>query len=272
MGGAAHDADAGEVGGATHAFPAGAQVSRSARRVFGPVASRRYGRSLGVDLLPHKTCSLDCIYCECGRTNDLRTEEGEFCPTGEVCAELDAALVRVGELDCVTFSGSGEPLLHEGIGRVVSHLKERHPDKRVVVLTNGTRLSDPKVRSRLRLADLVVPSLDSATHGGFARICRPHPTVRVADVVDGLEAFRREFAGELQLEIFVVPGVNDSKEELDALRAALDRIRPDLVQLNRLDRPGTVVGIPRPTDADLERIARRGPLRRGSPNRRRRGS
>ena len=240
----------------THAFAAGSQVPRTARHVFGPVQSRRLGRSLGIDLLPHKTCTLDCVYCECGRTTDLRLESSEFCPTSAVVAELDAVLPELGELDSVTFSGSGEPLLHSGIGAIVRHLKKVHPARRVTLLTNGTQLRDPAVRRDVLQADLVVPSLDSATEEGFRSICRPHPGIRVADVVSGIASFRREFKGQIHLEIFVVPGINDTPSELAALRRAVGEIRPDRIQLNRLDRPGTQSGIGRPDDADLERVAK----------------
>lgn len=239
----------------THAFAAGSQVPRNARHVFGPVQSRRLGRSLGIDLLPHKTCTLDCIYCECGRTTDLRLDRAEFCPTAEVVAELDAVLPDLGELDSVTFSGSGEPLLHTGIGEIVRHLKSAHPTRPVTVLTNGTQLRDPSVRLDLLQADLVVPSLDSATEEGFRNICRPHSDIRVEEVVSGIADFRREFKGRIHLEIFVVPGINDTASELAALRRAADAIRPDKIQLNRLDRPGTQSGIGRPDDEDLERMA-----------------
>ena len=216
------------------------QVSRRARHVFGPVDSRRLGRSLGIDLLPHKTCSLDCIYCECGRTTDLRVVEDEFCPTSDVIREIDRALAEVGPVDSVTFSGSGEPLLHPGVGEILEHMASRHPGTRTTVLTNGTQLVDPAVRKRVLLAHRVVPSLDSATRAGFQAICRPHPSVDVEAVVEGIAALRREYRGELHLEAFLVPGVNDTPEELHALREAALRIEPDLVELNRLDRPGTL--------------------------------
>jgi len=241
---------------AEHSFPAGQQVAKAARRVFGPVASRRLGRSLGIDLLPHKTCSLDCIYCECGRTTDHRVGVDEFFPVSEIVRELDEQLAVLGPLDSVTFSGSGEPCLHSGIGDVILHLRRVHPDRRVTVLTNATPLHDVKVRARILEADRIVPSLDSATPEGFRRICRPHPDVEVDEVIEGLVALREEFHGELHLEIFVVPGINDTTQELSALRQAVDKIRPDLVQLNRLDRPGTLAGIARPDDAALSVIAK----------------
>lgn len=244
------------MSGAPSAHPSGRglQVADRARRVFGPVDSRRLGRSLGIDLLTYKTCSLDCIYCECGPTTSLSVQEDRFCQKSEVLAELDEALARVGPVDSVTFSGSGEPLLHPDIGLVLEHLAEHHPDVRSTVLTNATQLVHPTVRARVLKATRIVPSLDSATPQGFQAICRPHPSVDVAAVIEGLIALRREFPGELHLEIFVVPGINDTAEELEALQDAVRRIRPDRIELNRLARPGTLP-LPVPDEAQLREIA-----------------
>ena len=141
--------------------------------LFGPVNSRRLGISLGVDLVPHKTCSLNCVYCECGDTTTLTSAIAEYVPTGDVIAELDGYLSGSPRLDVVTFSGSGEPTLHAGIGKILRHLKERYPQYKVAVLTNGTLLHDPGVRKSIAMADIVVPSLDAVGPEAFARICRP---------------------------------------------------------------------------------------------------
>jgi sulfatase maturation enzyme AslB (radical SAM superfamily) len=163
------------------------------RFLFGPVNSRRLGRSLGVDLLPFKTCSLDCIYCECGWTTDRTIARGELVPTSKVIAELDDYLPANPDVDYVTFSGSGEPTLHTGTGTIIEHLKRRYPKIKVAVLTNGTLLGDPVVQSEVAEADLVVPSLDGATETAFRGICRPADGVTVATVIDGM----RRSAGSL---------------------------------------------------------------------------
>ncbi len=206
--------------------------------LFGPVSSRRLGRSLGIDLVPYKTCSLDCVYCECGATTHLTTQRAEFVSTEQVMGELDQYLGKKPDLDYVTFSGSGEPTLHTGLGRIIAHLKAKHPRYRVAVLTNGTLFCQPEVRQQVLQADLLVPSLDGATAESFQAIDRPAPGITVADVVAGLTALRDEYKGTYVLEVFVVPGVNDTNREMVALRSAAERIRPDAIQLNRLDRPG----------------------------------
>jgi wyosine [tRNA(Phe)-imidazoG37] synthetase (radical SAM superfamily) len=205
---------------------------------FGPVNSRRFGISLGVDLLPYKTCSLNCVYCECGETTALTSARGEYVPTDDVITELDAYLSGAPRLDAVTFSGSGEPTLHVGIGRIINHVKTRFPRYKIVVLSNGTMFWDRDVRQSIAEADIVVPSLDAVSPGAFARICRPADDITPEKVVDGLIRFRKEFRGKIYLEIFIVPGVNDNKEELARLKEACLRINPDKIQINSLDRPG----------------------------------
>lgn len=222
--------------------------------LFGPVFSRRLGRSLGVDLLPYKTCSLDCVYCECGATTALTAEPAAFVPTDAVVAEIDDYLERKPSLDFITFAGSGEPTLHDGLGDIVAHIKRKHADFKVAILTNGTLFHRPEIREAVLRADLVVPSLDGATPASFQAINRPEPSLPIEGVIDGLVALRKEYQGTLVLEVFVVPGVNDSPEEVAALREAALRIRPDAIQLNRLDRPGILPWVTEASDELLAEI------------------
>ncbi len=223
------------------------------RYLFGPVPSRRLGRSLGIDLVPQKTCTFDCAYCECGRTTVLTLERREYVPTGRVIAELDDCLAKAPDIDYVTFAGSGEPTLHSGIGDIISFIKDRYPRYRVAVLTNGALFVDPDVRAALMRADLVVPSLDAVSEDIFRDINRPSPGITAGQVVAGLVAFSREFPGTIWLEVFIVPGKNDTDEELLRLRDAVAAIAPDRVQVNTLDRPGTDIRVRRASPRTLER-------------------
>lgn len=227
------------------------------RYLFGPVNSRRLGRSLGVDLLPSKICTLNCVYCECGGTIDLTTEIREYVPTREVIAELDSFLADSPQLDAITFSGSGEPTLHSGLGAIVRHLKNLYPWYRVALLTNGTLFWRGEVRRAAAGCDVVIPSLDAVTPSVFTALARPAPAITPDLVVEGLSAFRKEFAGMLIIEIFIVPGVNDGEDEIRLMRDACLSIRPDLVQLNTLDRPGTERWVVPADRATLEAIAHR---------------
>jgi wyosine [tRNA(Phe)-imidazoG37] synthetase (radical SAM superfamily) len=225
------------------------------RHLFGPVPSRRLGISLGVDLVPHKTCTYTCIYCECGRTTTHTCERQEYVPTDRVIAELDDFLAKRPELDYITFAGSGEPTLHSGIGEIIAFIKDRYPHYRVAVLTGGALLADPEVRAALMQADLVVPSLDAVSEEAFMRINRPCPGLTAEGVFAGIVTFAGEFTGEIWLEVFIVPGINDTEEELRLLKDAVATINPGRVQVNTLDRPGTDIRVRRAAPRSLERIA-----------------
>ncbi len=224
------------------------------KHLFGPVDSRRLGISLGVDLVPLKTCSLNCVYCECGKTTKLTASPAEFVPTDEVIAELRMYLDSRPRLDAVTFSGSGEPTLHSGIGRIIDVIKDEFSGYTVVVLTNGTLLWREPVRRSVLRADIIVPSLDAVSEGAFKKIARPAPGLTPGRLVEGLVRLREEFAGKILLEIFIVPGVNDTDEELGLLREACGRIRPDRVQINSLDRPGAEKWVCPLSAGDLARV------------------
>jgi wyosine [tRNA(Phe)-imidazoG37] synthetase (radical SAM superfamily) len=223
------------------------------QHIFGPVPSRRLGISLGVDIIPYKTCSLDCLYCECGRTTSLTCERQSFFPPRLVLEELQAALPGIPHLDHITFSGSGEPTLNSDLGWLIAEIKKISAVP-LAVLTNGTLLFREDVRRDLLRADVVLPSLDAATAGGFARINQPCAGLEVERIIAGMENFRREYPGKIWLEIFIVKGVNDREEEIAALGQALRRIAPDKVQLNTLDRPPAYLGIESADFSVLEKI------------------
>lgn len=207
--------------------------------LFGPVPSRRLGISLGVDLVPAKTCSMDCIYCESGKTTDFTSNRSEFFPTSEIIAELDNYLAKSPEIDFITFSGAGEPTLHSGIGEIIKFLKSHYSEYKIALLTNAMMLTDKKVFQEVLPVDLIVPSLDAVESEIFSTINRPVCKVDCVELVSILARFKRESKALFYLEIFVVPGINDTPLSIDLLTAAVARIKPDKVQLNTLDRPGT---------------------------------
>ncbi len=223
--------------------------------LFGPVNSRRLGRSLGIDLLPHKTCTLNCIYCECGPTTNLTTEVREYVPTDAVIEELRGFLSARPPLDIVTFAGSGEPTLHSGIGRIIDFLKKEFPEYPVAILTNGTLLWQGKIRRSLLGADIIIPSLDAVSADLFDTIGRPAPGVNSRLLMQGLIKLRSEFTGKIYLEVFIIPGVNDSDNELNRIREACSLIMPDRIQLNALDRPGSEDWVEQATGKRLEEIS-----------------
>ena len=200
--------------------------------LFGPVLSRRLGLSMGVDLLKYKTCNLDCVYCELGRTACLTTYRDRFVPRQKVLKEIE---LRRGEpFDHLTFAGSGEPTLSLDLGDIVAQAKEI-VDSPVAVITNSTLLSSPSVRREVAAADVVLPSLDAASQAAFLSVNRPASGLYAKDMIQGLKDFRKEFSGEIWLEVMLVRGINDQEAELIA-RAA-ESTQPDRIQLNTVVRP-----------------------------------
>ncbi len=201
--------------------------------LFGPVLSRRLGLSLGVDLLKYKTCNLDCVYCELGRTSSLTKRRDRFISPDKVQREIESRSEE--DFDHLTFAGSGEPTLSSDLGEIIRRSKEI-VDVPVAVITNSTLLTSPKVRSEVAEADIVLPSLDAVTQSTFERINRPAKDLKLEEIIEGLRAFRSEFSGEIWLEVMLVKDVNDS--EAEQIARAVELIKPDRVQLN------TVVRIP----------------------------
>ena len=204
--------------------------------LYGPVPSRRLGFSLGVDIIPFKTCSLDCIYCQLGHSPKKTISRRAYIPASAVMAEIKKKLSTKTRIDYITFSGSGEPTLNTEIGRLIRELK-KITDIPVAVLTNSTLLHLDEVRQALLPADLVIPSLDAATQEMFEKTNRPHPSLRIKDVLSGLKKFSQEFNGEIWIEILLVKGVNDTKAHLQKLKDIIDSLKPDRVQLNTVIRP-----------------------------------
>jgi wyosine [tRNA(Phe)-imidazoG37] synthetase (radical SAM superfamily) len=214
------------------------------KSLFGPVPSRRLGRSLGIDVIPPKTCTYDCVYCESGRTTELTARRREFTADDLVLNDLRCFFEQhAGGADVLTFSSAGEPTLHLGLGRLIERIKKDYPSLPLVVLTNGSLLWDPEVRKDLMRADRVIPSLDAATPGIFKSVDRPHPGLELDAILEGLYAFRRDYRGQLHLEVLLVRGMNDDPRELLSLRRVIDRVRPDCVELNTVVRPPACPGV-----------------------------
>ncbi len=224
--------------------------------VFGPVNSRRLGRSLGVDIVPFKVCSFNCVYCECGGTTELTDEVKEYLPYEDITVELVQVLSKKPLIDVVTFSGSGEPTLNSRLGDLINFIKNDFPEYKVAVLTNSSLLHRKDVRNGLLNADIIYPSLDAVSEKAFNKIMRPVAGTDPEKIIDSIRLLRNEFNGILCLEIFIIAGVNDTEDELLRHKEACVKINPDEIHINHLDRPGAEEWV-KPSDAqNLERIKR----------------
>lgn len=205
------------------------------RYIFGPVPSRRLGLSLGVDLIPSKTCTYDCLYCQVGRTTLNIVDPRLLAPVEIVIQELKETLEGL-KPDYVTFSGSGEPTLHSEIDRVVAFVRG-FGDVKIALLTNGSLLWKEEVRERVLGAHLIMPTLSTVFEETFRAIHRPHPDLRLSKIIEGLRDLRRSYSGLLGLEVMILAGLNDSQKEIEALKREIDMISPDRIYLNTVVRP-----------------------------------
>jgi len=223
--------------------------------IYGPVPSRRLGLSLGIDVVPAKVCTLDCVYCQIGRTTEKSTVRRDFFDMREVLSELGGVLAQGVHADFVTIGGSGEPTLNVRLGELIDGIREL-TDIPVAIITNGTLLCRPDVRSECAKADLVVPSLDAGDEAVFEAVNRPAPDISIESLVSGLAAFREAFRGQIWLEVFLIEGTNTNTQQIEKLRSHIERIRPDKIQLNSAVRPVAEEGIEALSRDRLEAIAR----------------
>lgn len=222
--------------------------------VYGPIPSRRLGRSLGVDPIPLKTCNWNCVYCQLGRTQPLTNERRSYVPEAAVVAEVQAALAAhaPGAIDFISFVGGGEPTLHSGLGAMIRAVKEltRIP---VAVITNGALLYLDAVRADLPAADVVMPTLSAGSAALHRAIHRPHAEATFERQVEGLVRFRAEYTGRLWVEVMLIAGLNDGDAALRELAALLARVQPDQVHLTLPDRPAAERWVKAPGDEGLMR-------------------
>lgn len=222
--------------------------------VFGPVPSRRLGRSLGIDPIPMKTCNWNCVYCQLGRSTPLVNDRADYAPVDDMIAEFESALKKhaPGDIDWVSIVGSGEPLLHLHIGDLVTRIKGR-TDLPLALFTNGSLLSVPEVRSAITGVDAVMPTIDAGSPEMFKKVNRPHPGISFDAYVEGLVAFREEYNGKFWPEVMLIKDLNDTEEALSDIAGILRRLNPELVHINLPSRPPAETWIEPPGDDGLLR-------------------
>jgi len=222
------------------------------RYVYGPVPSRRLGRSLGVDIVPYKVCSYDCIYCQLGRTTRQISTPEQLVRGADVIREIEEWLKQGGTADYITFAGSGEPTLNAELGEMIRAVKKLTSIP-TAVLTNGSLLGIPEIRQAVLPVDVLLPSLDAGTERTFRAVNRPAPGIGFPQMVEGLVQTAQEFPGQIWLEIMLVEGVNDSEAEFCAMREIVQRVCPKRVQINAVERPSRSGDARRVSDETLIR-------------------
>lgn len=206
------------------------------RFVFGPVPSRRLGFSLGVDIIPKKYCTLDCVYCQVGKTTKKTVARSSFFSPEDIVDEIVREAHRNKIIDIVTFSGSGEPTLNKDLGAIVKAVKKRISTP-IAIITNGTLLNRPDVRNDVAQADVLMPSLDAGTEEVFLRINKPASSVRLEEMIEGLKALRAGYQGQIWLEIMLIHNINDTPQHIELLKETVGAIGVDKIHLNTVTRP-----------------------------------
>lgn len=225
------------------------------RYLFGPVLSRRLGTSLGIDIIPAKTCSYDCVFCEVGRTTTLTTQRRKYVPVKDVVREVVSWIKGGGKADWITVAGSGEPTLHSGLSGILRSLRAA-TGMRVALLSNGSLFGSAAVRKAAARADLVKVSLGAWDDKSFLALNQPAPGLGLGRVVDGLRKFRADFKGELWVEVVLVKGVNDIVRDVRRIAALVKSIHPDEIHLNTVTRPPACRGAAPADERAMRRLVR----------------
>lgn len=225
--------------------------------IFGPLKSRRLGNSLGINIIPYKTCCFDCIYCQLGRTTNKTIQRKEYVDTNEVLSELKYFLqsypTQSEKINFITFPGAGEPTLNDKIGLLIAEVKKITPIP-VAVITNGSLLSLEEVRHSLSGADVILPTVSFYDNETFLAIHRPSPELKAESILKGLVELRKEFKGKIWLEIMLVRGINDDPKKMKKLKETIDLIKPDKIHINTPSRLPKDVKIFTPTRKTMQKI------------------
>ena len=229
-------------------------MTKKYKHLFGPVPSRRLGRSLGVDIIPLKTCTQNCIYCQLGKDALQTLQRKDYVSIEAVLGELEQKIAIGLEADTITLSGSGEPTLHSQLGELIDNIRKL-TDIPIAVITNSTLLSDPAVRRDCCKADTVLPSLDAGDAETFKKMNHPHPDLDFEKFTEGLIQFSDEYTGKLWLEVFFCEGINTDDASVQNIAEQIRRINPDKVQINTSVRPIVHAEAARVSEQHLNEIA-----------------
>jgi wyosine [tRNA(Phe)-imidazoG37] synthetase (radical SAM superfamily) len=203
--------------------------------VFGPITSRRFGQSLGIDLSPNtKQCNFDCVYCELKGAKPVDSIQNPP-KVSDIVKEVKKALKKYKNLDVITLTANGEPTLYPYLDELVKELHVVKNNSKLLILSNGATCKENI--EILKNIDIVKLSLDCATQSCFKKIDRPLNGLHVEDIINGIKEFRRVYQKELVLEVLVVEGINDKKREFQKLKEIFEEIKPDRIDIGTIDRP-----------------------------------
>ncbi len=205
--------------------------------IFGPIHSRRFGKSLGVDLSPSKKqCNFDCLYCELDPAKTMDTYD-DVVTVEEVTTALKSALYEHGDVDFITLTANGEPTLYPYLSELIDEINTFKGATKTLILSNAANIDDVKVQDALLKLDEVKLSLDCATQKCLQKLDRSHKGIEVENIKAGMLAFKKRYNGPLVIEILIVKTLNDSKEEIAKLNEYLLKLQPTRIDIGTIDRP-----------------------------------
>ena len=224
--------------------------------VFGPIPSRRLGRSLGVNNIPPKICTYSCVYCQLGRTRTLTTERQSFFKKENIYSDIEKVIrANEGKIDYITFVGDGEPTLNSDLGELIRMCKSNFPYK-TAVITNGSLLWKEDLRRDIAEADVVNITMSAGDNETFKCLHRPHGRLSFSVILDGVRAFAREYGGEIWAEIMLVDTINDATDKLKALKSFIDEVKPAKSFVMTPTRPPAELWVRKPkTEKIIEALA-----------------
>ena len=204
---------------------------------FGPVNSRRFGLSLGIDLSPEqKRCNYDCLYCELKKAKVVDTIQNPPL-VKDIMKDVKKSLLKYQDIEVITITANGEPTLYPHLKELVSELNKIKQNKKLLILSNASTINHEDVQNALLDIDIVKLSLDSANEKIFKKLDRPSKKITIENIINGMISFRKKFKNSLVLEVLVVENLNDTREEFEKLNFVINEIKPDRVDISTIDRP-----------------------------------
>lgn len=205
--------------------------------IFGPITSRRFGQSLGIDLSPDKKqCNFDCLYCELKGAKSVQASH-HFPSVETIIEALKKALTTYQKIDVITLTANGEPTLYPDLKRLVKEINAIKGSHQLLILSNSSTIGEERVQESLLDVDIVKLSLDCATPSCFKKLDRPHKSISLEKIIEGMKRFKTLYKGQLVIEILVVEGINDTQAAFEALKTVLFEINPHRIDIGTIDRP-----------------------------------
>ncbi len=207
------------------------------KTIFGPINSRRFGKSLGIDLSPSKKqCNFDCLYCELAPAVTMNSYD-EVVSVEDIMSSLKKSLLKHKDIDVITITANGEPTLYPYLNKLIDRINLIQDRPHTLILSNGSTINNTDIQNSLLKLDSVKLSLDCASNKCLKKLDRSHKDISIEDIKNGMMSFRERYTKPLVIEVLFVKTINDKKIEIEAINKFLLELKPDRVDIGTIDRP-----------------------------------